>query len=124
MDYSEVISRTDTREQNARVVSVISRGIAKALVAFLAQEEINVLLEEALRQNLTGLQWVGSKSWITAGHVATKRHSAILTGSLGFTINKSKIPGLREFLLRVNPSQNPQSTPLRKSWETTFGCRF
>ncbi|KAM4627561.1 vomeronasal type-2 receptor 1-like [Polymixia lowei] len=125
IEYSESISRTDPREQIARVVRVIRDGSARVLVAFLSsQGEVDILLEEALSQNLTGLQWVGSESWITAGHLATKRHSTILTGSLGFTISKSKIPGLREFLLRINPSQNPQSHLLREFWETTFGCSF
>lgn len=124
IEYSEAISRTDPSEQVARVVRVIRSGSARVLVAFLAQGEIDVLLEEALKQNLTGLQWVGSESWITAGHLANKRHAAILTGSLGFTIRKTKITGLREFLLQVNPSQNPQNKVLREFWEATFGCSF
>lgn len=124
VEYSEAISRTDSSEQVARVVRVIRRGSAKVLVAFLAQSEMDILLEEALRQNLTGLQWVGSESWITAGYLANKRYSGILMGSLGFTIRKSKITGLREFLLQVNPSQDPRNNLLREFWEATFGCTF
>ena len=124
IEYSEAISRTDPSEQVARVVRVIQSGSARVLVAFLAQGEMNILLEEALKQNLTGLQWVGSESWITAGHLATKRYLGILTGSLGFTIRKTKIAGLQEFLLQVNPSQDPQNNLLREFWEATFGCSF
>uniref|UniRef100_A0A669DSX0 Olfactory receptor C family, h1 n=1 Tax=Oreochromis niloticus TaxID=8128 RepID=A0A669DSX0_ORENI len=114
VEYSEAISRTDSSEEVARVIEVIRSGSARVLIAFLAQGEMDILLEEALKQNLTGLQWVGSESWITASHLATKRYSGILTGSLGFTIRKAKIAGLREFLLQVNP----------KFWETVFGCSF
>lgn len=124
IEYSEAISRTDPNEQVARVVEVIKSGSAKVLVAFLAQSEMYILLEEALRQNLTGLQWVGSESWITAGHLATKRYSGILTGSLGFTIRKTKIIGLQEFLLKVHPVQDPQNDLLREFWEATFDCSF
>ncbi|XP_075956623.1 extracellular calcium-sensing receptor-like [Anarhichas minor] len=124
VEYSEAISRTDPRWQVARVVRVIHSGSARVVVAFLAQGEMDILLEEALKQNLTGLQWVGSESWITAGHLATERFSGILTGSLGFTIRKTKITGLREFLLMVNPSQNPHNNLLREFWEATFGCSF
>ncbi|XP_069004362.1 extracellular calcium-sensing receptor-like [Embiotoca jacksoni] len=124
VEFSEAISRTDSPEQVARVVRVIRGGSARVLVAFLAQGEMDILLEEALKQNLTALQWVGSESWITAGHLATKRYSGILSGSLGFTITKTKITGLREFLLQVNPSQDPQSNLLREFWEATFGCSF
>ncbi|XP_049924723.1 extracellular calcium-sensing receptor-like [Epinephelus moara] len=124
IEYSEAISRTDPSEHVARVVRVIQSGSARVLVGFLAQGEMDILLEEALKQNLTGLQWVGSESWITAGHLATKRYSGILTGSLGFTIRKTKITGLQEFLWRVNPSQDPHNDLLREFWEATFGCSF
>uniref|UniRef100_A0A3P9PEG3 Olfactory receptor C family, h1 n=1 Tax=Poecilia reticulata TaxID=8081 RepID=A0A3P9PEG3_POERE len=124
VEYSESISRTGSRENVERVVRVIRRGTAGVLVAFLAQGEMDVLLEEVLTQNLTGLQWVGSESWITANYLAEKRYAGILTGSLGFAIRKAKIRGLREFLLKVNPSQEPQSDLLREFWETTFGCSF
>ncbi|XP_075329395.1 extracellular calcium-sensing receptor-like [Odontesthes bonariensis] len=124
VEYSEAISRTGSREQVERVVKVIRRGTARVLVAFLAYDEMDVLLEEALRQNLSGLQWVGSESWITSGHLAKKRYSGVLTGSLGFAIRKAKITGLQEFLLQVNPSQDPQNNLLREFWEATFGCSF
>lgn len=124
VEYSEAISRTDPSQHVARVVGVIKSGSARVLVAFLAQGEMNILLEEAVKQNLTGLQWVGSESWITAAHLNTQRYSEILTGSLGFAIRKAKIRGLRDFLLQVNPSQDPQNDLLREFWEATFGCSF
>ncbi|TNN27144.1 Extracellular calcium-sensing receptor [Liparis tanakae] len=58
VEYSEAISRTDPSWQVAKVVRVIQSGSARVLVAFLAQGEMDILLEEALKQNLTGLQWV------------------------------------------------------------------
>lgn len=124
VEYSEAISRTGSKDQLERIIRVIQRGTARVLVAFLAQAEIDVLLGEALRQNLTGLQWVGSESWITSSHLASKRFSSILVGSLGFAIKKAKIKGLQEFLLQVHPSQDPQNNLLREFWETTFGCSF
>uniref|UniRef100_A0A665TQA6 Olfactory receptor C family, h1 n=1 Tax=Echeneis naucrates TaxID=173247 RepID=A0A665TQA6_ECHNA len=124
IEYSEAISRNDPSEKVARVVRIIRHGTAKVLVAFLAQNDLNILLEEAVKQNVTGLQWVGSESWITAGHIASKRYAAILTGSLGFTIRKSKIAGLQEFLFQVNPCHDPQNDILREFWEESFGCSF
>uniref|UniRef100_A0A672G626 Extracellular calcium-sensing receptor-like n=1 Tax=Salarias fasciatus TaxID=181472 RepID=A0A672G626_SALFA len=124
VEYSEAISRTDSDEEVARVVRVIRSGSARVLIAFLAQSEMNILLEEALKQNLVGLQWVGSESWITAGHLANKRYAGILMGALGFTIRKTKIKGLQEFLLKVNPSQDPGNNLLKEFWESTFDCSF
>ncbi|MEQ2308925.1 hypothetical protein AMECASPLE_033304 [Ameca splendens] len=124
VEYSEAISRTGSREHVEKVVRVIRRGTASVLVAFLAYDEMDLLLEEALCQNLTELQWVGSESWITSTHLAKKGYSGILRGSLGFAIGKAKITGLQDFLLQVNPNQDPQNNLLREFWETTFGCSF
>ncbi|XP_035984777.1 extracellular calcium-sensing receptor-like [Fundulus heteroclitus] len=124
VEYSEAISRTGSREHVEKVVRMIRRGTASVLVAFLAYDEMDVLLEEALYQNLTELQWVGSESWITSAHLSKKRYSGILSGSLGFAIRKARITGLQDFLLQVNPSQDPQSNLLREFWETTFECSF
>uniref|UniRef100_A0A3P9AXE1 Olfactory receptor C family, h1 n=2 Tax=Haplochromini TaxID=319058 RepID=A0A3P9AXE1_9CICH len=124
VEYSEAISRTDSSEEVARVIEVIRSGSARVLIAFLAQGEMDILLEEALKQNLTGLQWVGSESWITASHLTTKRYSGILTGSLGFTIKKAKIAGLREFLLQVNPSQDPQNKDINNPFTDVSQLRI
>ncbi len=59
IEYSEAISRTNSKEKIDKVVEVIKKGTAKVLVAFLAQGEMDVLLEEIIRQNVTGLQWGG-----------------------------------------------------------------
>ncbi|XP_051953212.1 extracellular calcium-sensing receptor [Xyrauchen texanus] len=124
IEYSEAILRTNSKEKIANVVEVMKKGTANVIVAFLAQGEMDVLLEEIIRQNVTGLQWVGSESWITAKYLATESVSKVLGGAIGFTISKSKIPGLKEFLLKVSPSQNPTNSLLREFWEMTFGCRL
>ncbi|XP_066541873.1 olfactory receptor CH1 [Hoplias malabaricus] len=124
IEYSEAILRTNSKENIAKVVEVIRKGTAKVLVAFLAQSEMDVLLEEAFAQNMTGIQWIGTESWITARYLATERTSKVISSAIGFTINKSKIPGLKDFLFKVHPSQSPSSELLTEFWETTFGCQF
>ncbi|XP_076137582.1 olfactory receptor CH1 [Alosa pseudoharengus] len=124
IEYSEAIQRTNSHERIASVVEIIRMGTARVLVAFLAQSEMEVLLEEAILQNVTGLQWIGSESWITARHLATRRTARIISGAIGFTIRKSKIPGLKDYLLKVNPPKNISSSILREFWETAFQCQL
>lgn len=124
IEYSESILRSSSKETIANVVEIIKKGTSKVLVAFLAQNEMDVLLEEAFAQNVTGLQWVGTESWITARYLATERTSKVISGALGFTISKSRIPQLKDFLLKVHPSQSPSNSLLIEFWETTFRCQF
>uniref|UniRef100_A0A8C4XI28 Extracellular calcium-sensing receptor-like n=1 Tax=Erpetoichthys calabaricus TaxID=27687 RepID=A0A8C4XI28_ERPCA len=124
IEYSVAIYRTDSREKILKAIDVIKSGTAKVIVAFLAQGEMAVLLKEMLVQNVTGLQWIGSESWITASSLATEDSYKILGGAVGFAVSKSVIAGLKQFLEDVLPSQHPGNKLLTEFWESTFHCTF
>uniref|UniRef100_A0A8C4S276 Extracellular calcium-sensing receptor-like n=1 Tax=Erpetoichthys calabaricus TaxID=27687 RepID=A0A8C4S276_ERPCA len=124
IEYLEAFNRNDPREKVLKVIDVIKMSTAKVIVAFLAYGEMVILLQEMLQQNITGYQWIGSESWITAKSLATEDGYNILGGSVGFAVVNAMIPGLKEFLLRLQPSEDPTSTFLKEFWETVFNCTF
>ncbi|MFT7803152.1 extracellular calcium-sensing receptor-like, partial [Arapaima gigas] len=124
VEYSEAILRNYPKQRIAKVVEVIKRSTSKVILAFLAQGEMEVLLEEILLQNVSGLQWVASESWITARYLATPKTYTVISSAIGFTITKSTVPGLSDFLVKVHPSKHPKSAVVKEFWETAFGCKF
>ncbi|XP_028647839.2 extracellular calcium-sensing receptor-like [Erpetoichthys calabaricus] len=124
VEYLEAFTRNDPREKVLKVIDVIRLSTAKVIVAFLPQGEMVILLQEMVQQNITGYQWVGSESWITAKNLATEDGYKILGGSVGFAIMNAMIPGLKEFLLRLHPLEDPTSTFVKEFWETVFNCTF
>ncbi|XP_061072958.1 extracellular calcium-sensing receptor-like [Conger conger] len=124
IEYSEAVYRTDPRDKILQSVEVIKKGTAKVIVAFLALGDIIPLLQEMALQNVSGLQWVGSESWITASRLADNHDYRFLRGSMGFAIGKAKLEGLKEFLISVHPSQSPGNALLTEFWETVFECSF
>ncbi|XP_039597172.1 extracellular calcium-sensing receptor-like [Polypterus senegalus] len=122
IEYSESFSRTDPKEKILKVIEVIKQSTAKVIVAFMAQGEMAILMRELLLQNITGLEWVGSESWITARNLATDNGFKVLGGAIGFAIVSAVIPGLREFLLQIHPSDKPDNMFVKEFWETVFGC--
>ncbi|KAG2462930.1 V2R1 protein, partial [Polypterus senegalus] len=124
VEYLEAFTRNDPREKVLKVIDVIRMSTAKVIVAFLPQGEMVILLQEMVQQNITGYQWVGSESWITAKNLATEGGYKILGGSVGFAIMNAMIPGLKEFLLRLQPLEDPTSTFAKEFWETVFNCTF
>ncbi|XP_064159086.1 extracellular calcium-sensing receptor-like [Anguilla rostrata] len=120
VEYSEAFFRTDPREDIVRIAEIIRTSSSKVIVAFVSYSDMEVLLKELSLQNVTGLQWIGSESWISDSNIATGEWQHILRGSLGFAIPKAKIRGLKEFLLSIHPSAG---IPIyNKLWETIFGC--
>ncbi|GLD75026.1 extracellular calcium-sensing receptor-like protein [Lates japonicus] len=91
-------------------------------MAFMSHREIKLLATELYKQNITGLQWVGSDAWITDHSLTDNEGHSILEGSLGFAVSQAKIPGLEEHLRRLHPSQFPDSQFVRDFWEDVFDC--
>ncbi|XP_061072959.1 extracellular calcium-sensing receptor-like [Conger conger] len=121
IEYSEKFHRTEP-DKLLKVVDVIKRGTAKVIVAFLDPFEMNMLLVQLTIQNITGLQMVGSEGWITSSNLVTPTSFRILGGSIGFAISKAKINGLKDFVLKLHPSQNPNNSDIVDFWETAFQC--
>ncbi|XP_075330480.1 extracellular calcium-sensing receptor-like [Odontesthes bonariensis] len=121
VEYSESFFRTNPRSKIKRVADVIRRSTAMVIVAFTASGEMRVLLEELARDPPPPRQWIGSESWVTDQNLLRFDFCA---GAIGFGIQKSVIPGLRDFLLDLSPSEVAASPLLTEFWEDTFNCRL
>ncbi|KAK9958599.1 hypothetical protein ABG768_010710 [Culter alburnus] len=124
IEYSETILRTDPQEQFLKTLEVIKKGTARVVLAFVALRDFFPLVNVIAQHNITGLQWVGSESWITSRTVAETKEYSFLSGAVGFAIANAKLVGLREFLVNVHPDQEPKNELLKEFWEAAFQCSF
>ncbi|KAF3847604.1 hypothetical protein F7725_020632 [Dissostichus mawsoni] len=82
---------------------------------------MKILLEELSSKPSPPRQWIGSESWVTDRDML---RFSFLAGAIGFGIEKSFIPGLRDFLLDLSPSKVADSPLLTMFWEEAFNCRL
>ncbi|XP_068593221.1 extracellular calcium-sensing receptor-like [Cebidichthys violaceus] len=122
IEYSEVFSSSHPPDSLQRIIEIIKHATSKVIMAFMSHREIKLLAKELFKQNITGLQWVGSDAWITDDSLTDSEGHSLLVGSLGFTVSKAKIPGLEEYLRQLHPSQFPDSQFVRDFWEDVFDC--
>uniref|UniRef100_A0A3B4YAW7 Extracellular calcium-sensing receptor-like n=1 Tax=Seriola lalandi dorsalis TaxID=1841481 RepID=A0A3B4YAW7_SERLL len=122
IEYSEAFSSSDPPDRLQRIIEIIKHGTSKVILAFMSHREIKLLSTALYKQNVTGLQWVGSDAWITDHSLTDSEGHSILVGSLGFTVSRAQIPGLEEHLRELLPSQFPDSQFVRDFWENTFDC--
>ncbi|XP_029302357.1 extracellular calcium-sensing receptor-like [Cottoperca gobio] len=122
IEYSEAFSSSGPPDSLKRVIEIIKHATSKVIMAFMSHREVNLLATELYRQNITGLQWVGSDAWITDHSLTDSEGHSILVGSLGFVVSKAQIPGLEEHLRQLHPSQFPHSQFVRDFWEDVFNC--
>ncbi|XP_068173044.1 extracellular calcium-sensing receptor-like [Antennarius striatus] len=122
IEYSEAFSSSDPPERLQRIVEIIKKATSKVIMAFMSHREIKMLVQVLNKQNITGMQWVGSEAWIIDHSLTDVEGHDILVGSLGFTVTRANIPGLEEHLRQLHPSQFPESPFVRDFWEDTFDC--
>uniref|UniRef100_A0A3Q3BG36 Extracellular calcium-sensing receptor-like n=1 Tax=Kryptolebias marmoratus TaxID=37003 RepID=A0A3Q3BG36_KRYMA len=119
VEYSESLYRTDPSTKIQRVADLIRRSTSMVVVAFLDAADMKVLLEELVQEPSPPRQWIGSEGWITDPHLMSFSFCA---GAIGVAIQKSVIPGLRDFLLDLSPTEVAASTLLTDFWEEAFHC--
>ncbi|XP_069755254.1 extracellular calcium-sensing receptor-like [Narcine bancroftii] len=122
--YSESFYRTDPAEKIRKIVQVIKQASTKVVVAFLDIGDMRVLLNEIWRQNVTGIQWIGSEGWITGNLLPPQVEGRYITGTIGLATHRTEIAELRNFLHNVHPSNFPGNRLVTEFWETLFTCYF
>ena len=91
------------------------------VVAFISPGDMRILLEELSLEPSPPRQWIGSESWVTDPNML---RFSFCAGAIGFGIEKSVIPGLRDFLLDLSPTKVAASPLLTEFWEDEFNCRL
>ncbi|XP_035984779.1 extracellular calcium-sensing receptor-like [Fundulus heteroclitus] len=119
VEYIESFFRTDRLSKIQRVADVIRRSTAMVVVAFTADSDLKVLLEELARDPPPPRQWIGSESWVTDPLLMSFSFCA---GAIGLAIPQAVIPGLRDFLLDLTPAEVAASPLLTEFWEDAFNC--
>ncbi|XP_077579015.1 extracellular calcium-sensing receptor-like [Stigmatopora nigra] len=121
----EVIPKNRAQKAISAIISNIRSSGARVVLVFAVEQDAAALFDEVLREGLNGIQWLASEAWSTAAVLSTpKKYHAVLQGSMGFAIRRVHIPGLRDFLLRLNPaSPGADNDPFLISfWEEVFQC--
>ncbi|GAA6103070.1 extracellular calcium-sensing receptor-like [Tachysurus ichikawai] len=124
LEYSLPFFRTYSQEKVLRIVEQIKSSTSRVIVAFLAHWDLEILLHVFFEHNITGYQWVGTEGWISDSAVATLDKHNILQGAIGLAIPKTKVMGLKDFILDINPLKSAGSEIFIKFWEAMFKCKY
>uniref|UniRef100_A0A3Q2PRU5 Extracellular calcium-sensing receptor-like n=1 Tax=Fundulus heteroclitus TaxID=8078 RepID=A0A3Q2PRU5_FUNHE len=123
--FYEIIPKNSQKTEILSIISTIRLSGANVILVFAVEQDAAALFDEVQRSGLTGIQWLASEAWSTAAVLSTpKKYHHILQGTVGFAIQHAKIPGLQDFLLRLNPSRlDAHKDPFLVSfWEEVFQC--
>ncbi|GCC32249.1 hypothetical protein chiPu_0010710 [Chiloscyllium punctatum] len=107
--FSASFHITHAQEKLMKTIDTIKTSSTKVVVAFVGESNMRTLLKEMIRQNVSGIQWIGTESWVSSLLLPPEESKKIATGTIGIAIRKFGIPGLREFLMKVHPTLYPEN---------------
>ncbi|GCB70454.1 hypothetical protein scyTo_0005680 [Scyliorhinus torazame] len=122
--FAEYLPKFNDKGKILHQVELIKKTKVKVILVFAPEIELNFLVEELVRQNVTGLQWLASEAWSTAALLSTAANSEIMGGTLGLAIRRADIPGIKQFLVRLHPSNYPGNEYIKQLWEAVFHCTW
>ncbi|XP_015227874.1 PREDICTED: extracellular calcium-sensing receptor-like isoform X2 [Cyprinodon variegatus] len=126
--YTEILPWGDNPTEYKRIVDVMTKSTARVVIVFAHQMHMIQLMEQVVKQNVTGLQWIASEALTLLEGLQISAFSPFLGGTLGIAIRRGEIPGLRDFLLRIHPKQYnnnySENNMVKLFWEHTFQCKF
>ncbi|XP_073433124.1 extracellular calcium-sensing receptor [Dendrobates tinctorius] len=122
IDFSELISQYSPIEEIEILVDRIQNSTAKVIVVFSSGPDLEPLIKEIVRRNVTGRIWLASEAWASSSLIAIPEYFHVIGGTIGFALRAGQIPGFREFLQNVHPKMSNSNGFLKEFWEETFNC--
>ena len=114
--YHEMIPKVYNRQRVQEILNIMKQSTARVVVVFTGEGELYPFLKEYMDQNITGIQWIASEAWVTASLFTGSEFYPFLGGTIGFAIRQGWIPGLRDYLMSVNPLKYPSNPLVHELW--------
>ncbi|XP_072006394.1 extracellular calcium-sensing receptor-like [Engystomops pustulosus] len=106
------------------IVRTIKESTATVVVVFSTEVEILLIVNEMMKQNISGKIFVGNAGWTRSTLLSKSQYFPVLSGSLGLAMEEYAVPGLSQFLAKIHPNTSTPATWTKMYWENVFSCQF
>ncbi|XP_069816171.1 vomeronasal type-2 receptor 1-like [Dendropsophus ebraccatus] len=122
--FSETIVTSQEDLNAPHIAQVVKDSTATVVVFFSPDIDLSYVLNEMLRQNITGKVLIATEAWSTSSFLSVNKYSKLLLGTIGFTLPRGSMPGFGDFLNKINPSMVVGNQYIKIFWEQVFDCKF
>uniref|UniRef100_A0A3B3T2I2 Extracellular calcium-sensing receptor n=1 Tax=Paramormyrops kingsleyae TaxID=1676925 RepID=A0A3B3T2I2_9TELE len=119
---NELISQYFEEERIQALVDRIENSSAKVIAVFASGPDMEPLIKEIVKRNITDRIWLASEAWASSSLIARPEFFHVVGGTIGFALRAGTIPGFKNFLQQVQPKKSSHNEFVREFWEETFNC--
>ncbi|KAJ1081084.1 hypothetical protein NDU88_001268 [Pleurodeles waltl] len=122
--FSENIILSQAYRNAFHIIQVMKSSTANVIVIFFSDAGLGPLVDEMMRQKVTGKVWIATEGWSISAPLAMGMYSGFLVGTIGLASRNGEMPGLEEHLNSVHQSRSTENGFLPIFWEAAFGCQW
>lgn len=119
---NELISQYFEDHEIQALADRIENSTAKVIVVFASGPDVEPLIKEMVRRNITDRIWLASEAWASSSLIAKPEYLDVVAGTIGIVLKAGRIPGFRQSLQQVRPKKDSHNEFVREFWEETFNC--
>ncbi|XP_069072198.1 extracellular calcium-sensing receptor-like [Pleurodeles waltl] len=124
IEFSEYILTSRVDKNALRIVQVLKTSTTKVVIIFSNDIDLAPVLNELVREDITGKIWVASDGWSTSVLFSMERYSKFLAGTIGIESHSEEILGFKTYLSNLHPLRSLNDMFIEEFWENTFGCTW
>uniref|UniRef100_A0A8C0CCR0 Parathyroid cell calcium-sensing receptor n=1 Tax=Balaenoptera musculus TaxID=9771 RepID=A0A8C0CCR0_BALMU len=122
--FSETIPKVHSNEKMQKAIDAIRNSTARVIVLYASDIDLSPFMLEMVYRNITDRTRIASEAWIALALIAKPEYFPYFGGSIGFSIPRADILGLKEFLYDVHPGKDPNHVLTIEFWQTAFNCTW
>ncbi|KAJ1080431.1 hypothetical protein NDU88_000634 [Pleurodeles waltl] len=122
--FSENIILSQANRNAFHIIQVMKSSTANVIVIFSSDAGLGPLVDEMMRQKVTGKVWIATEGWSISAPLAMGIYSDVLVGTIGLASRNGEMPGFEEHLNSVHQSRSTENGFLPIFWEEAFGCQW
>ncbi|XP_043926795.1 extracellular calcium-sensing receptor-like [Protopterus annectens] len=124
IEFYETIPMIITQMDMQRLIKVLRKSSAKAVVIFSSNTSLYPVMEDIAANNITGKIWIASDGWSDSQMFSKRIFLKTLQGTIGLIFRGGSMPTFAEFLYCSHPYLTPDDIFLKIFWELIFGCKW
>ncbi|XP_069465035.1 extracellular calcium-sensing receptor-like [Ambystoma mexicanum] len=122
--FNEKIIVSQADRNGFHIIQVIRNSTANAIVIFSSDAGLRPLIDQMMKQNVTGKVFIASEGWSTSATLSIEKYKDILAGTIGLAMYSGEMPGFKVHLNSVHPSKSKDNVFLPEFWEAAFNCKW
>ncbi|XP_069072140.1 extracellular calcium-sensing receptor-like [Pleurodeles waltl] len=106
------------------ITDIIAQSSVNVILAFCSGPNLLPLMRALSQKNISSKVWIASEGWSTSSNFPSNEFGNVMSDTIGLTVHEGTIPGFKEFLLKVHPSNSPKDRFVKLFWEQAMGCHW